>query len=79
MVNIEKGKYHLNNKGELLFRLIENDDDLFAQEKEFLNSVKKKISDSRLQSLAKWWEHESPQLASGLEYSITKSRKMMGA
>lgn len=58
LVNVEKGKYHLNNKGELLFSSIEKDDNLFLQEKEFLNSVKKKISDNRLQRLAKWWEHK---------------------
>lgn len=57
LVNIEKGKYHLNNKGELLFKSIEKDDNLFMDEKQFLNTVKKKISDSRLQRLAKWWEH----------------------
>lgn len=52
-----KGKYTLAQKGEEFFKAIDNEKDLFDNEKQFLNSIgKNKLTDSQLKRLSTKWK-----------------------
>ncbi len=59
LVEFDNGRYQLTARGKTLLHVIDGDETTYVQEKEFLATVKKKISESKLQRLSRWWETQN--------------------
>ena len=55
IIKLENGKYSLIEKGELLYDKIDKDDTIFENEKSILSFIRQKISEQKIERIAKNW------------------------